>query len=72
MDPEGLAAFTACCLIALDKCPDVCPIEVAEVVHRNLGKAILSVVDTNVQQAAGTIQFCAGQEAGCAAAIYVM
>ena len=72
MDPEGLSAFTACHLIALDKCPGVCPIGVAEVVRRILGKAILSDVGTDVQQAAGTTQLCASQEAGCEASIHAM
>ena len=60
VDPDGLSAFTACCLIALDKCPGVHPIGVAEVVCRLLGKAILSVAGTDVQHAAGAIQLCAG------------
>ena len=59
VDPDGLSAFTACRLIALDKCPGVRPIGVAEVVCRLLGKAILSVAGTDVQHAAGAIQLCA-------------
>ena len=39
--PEGLSAFTECRLIALDKCPGVQPIGVAEVARQILGKAIL-------------------------------
>ena len=37
-----------------------------------LGKTILSVAGSDVQQAAGTTQLCAGQEAGCEAAIHAM
>ena len=70
VDPDGLSAYTACRLIALDKCPGVRPIGVAEVVRRLLGKAILSVAGTDVQHAAGAIQLCAGQEVGCEAAIH--
>ena len=70
MDPDGLSAYTACRLIALDKCPGVRPIGVAEVVRRLLGKAIPSLAGTDVQHAAGAIQLCAGQEAGCEAAIH--
>ena len=35
-----------------------------------LGKAILSVTGTDVQHSAGAMQLCAGQEAGCEAAIH--
>lgn len=66
----GLAAFTACRLIALDKCPGVRPIGIGEVVRRIVGKAVLSVVGPDVQRAAGTIQLCAGQEGGPEAAIH--
>ena len=72
VDPEGLSVFVACRLIALDKCPGVRPIGVAEVARRILGKTILSVAGSDVQQAAGTTQLCAGQEAGCEAAIHAM
>ena len=40
VDPAGLTAFTACRLIALDKCPGVRPIGVGEVVRRIVGKAV--------------------------------
>ena len=70
--PKGLSAFTACRLIALDKCPGVRPIGVAEVAKRILGKAILTVIGGDVQQVAGTIQLCAGQEAGSEAAIHAI
>ena len=39
VDSAGLTAFTACRLIALDKCPGVRPIGVGEVVRRIIGKA---------------------------------
>ena len=52
--PAGLAAFTACRLIALDKCPGVHPIGVAEVVQRIVGRAVLSAVGADIQRVAGT------------------
>ena len=72
VDPYGLAPFTACRLIALDKCPGVRPIGVCETVCRIIGKSILSTIKTDIQEAAGTLQLCAGQEAGCEAAIHAM
>ena len=61
VDPAGLTAFTACRLIALDKCPGVRPISVGEVVRPIIGKAILSVIGVEIQQSAGSLQLCAGQ-----------
>ena len=72
VDPAGLTAFTACRLIALDKCPGVQPIGVGEVVWRIIGKAILSVIGVEIQQSAGSLQLCAGQPSGCEAAIHAL
>ena len=72
VDPEGLSAFTACRLIALDKCPGVRPIGVAEVAQRILGKAILTVIGYDIQQVVETIQLCAGQETESEAAIHAI
>ena len=72
MDPAGLTAFTACKLIALNKCPGVRLIGIGEVVRRILGKAILTVTSPDVQQVTGALQLCAGQQAGCEAAIHSM
>ena len=72
VDPAGLTAFTACQLIALDKCPGVRPIGVGEVVRRIVGKAILSVIGVEIQQSAGSLQLPAGQPAGCEAAIHTL
>ena len=44
VDPEGLAAFVACRLIPLDKCPGVRPIGVGEVPRRIIAKAILKTI----------------------------
>ena len=43
VDTSGLTAFTACRLVALDKCPGVRPIGIGEVLRRIVGKAILAV-----------------------------
>ena len=65
-----LDAFVACRLIPLDKRPGVRPIGVCEVARRIVGKAILMVIGNDNQEAAGTLQLCAGQSAGIEAAIH--
>ena len=54
VDPKGLTAFVACRLIALDKCPGVRPIGIGEVVRHILGKAILSTIESEILEAAGS------------------
>ena len=72
VDPAALQGFTACRLVALDKCSCVWPIGIGEVLWRIIGKAILTITGANVQQATGALQMCAGQQAGCEAAIHAM
>ena len=72
VDPFGLTAFTACRLIALDKCPGVRPIGIDEVLRRIVGKAILAVIGPDVQQVTGALQVCTGQQGGCEAAVTAM
>lgn len=64
---RGTCPLTARQLTALNKCPGVRPIGVGKTVRRILGKAIFTVIKT-----AGTLQLCAGQEAGNEAAIHAM
>ena len=72
IDLNSLKAFVASRLIALDKCPGIRPIRVGEVVRRIIGKAILTVISEDIQTAAGSRQLCAGQKAGCEAAVHAM
>ena len=72
VDPDGIIALVACRLIALNKCPGVRPIGVGEVVRRIIAKAILSIVKLDVLEAAGSLQLCAGQDAGNEAAVHAM
>ena len=69
VDPNGLAAYTACRLIALNKNPGVRPIGVGEAARRIIGKAILKVIKPDVLKVTGNLQLCAGQEAGAEAAV---
>ena len=72
VNPEGLSAFVACRLIPLDKCPGVRPIGVGEVPRRIIAKAILKIIGSDVEEAAGPLQLCAGQDGGCEAAVHAM
>ena len=56
VDPDGLEAYVACRLIALNKCPGIRPIGIAEVVLRIIGKATLTVVGADIQSVAGAVQ----------------
>ena len=55
---------------ALDKNPGVHPIGIGEMSHCIISKPIL--VKTDILNAAGNLQLCAGQEAGCEAAVHAM
>ena len=72
VDPVSLQAFLACRLIPLDKNPGVRPIGICEVVRRIVGKAVMAEIKTDVMQAAGPLQLCAGHEAGAEAAVHAM
>ena len=70
--PDDISAFVACRLIPLDKRPGVRPIGIGEVPRRIITKAVLSLFQLDVQDAAGPLQLCAGQDGGCEAAIHAM
>ena len=72
VDQSGLAAFIACRLIPLDKQPGVRPIGISETVRRIISKAILKVTKADIQNAVGSLQLCAGHDAGCKAAVHTM
>ena len=72
VDPSGLMAYTACRLIPLDKCPGVRPIGIGEVARRIIGKAVMKTTKQDLQRAVGSLQLCAGQDAGCEAAVHAM
>ena len=70
IDSSTISALTACRLIPSDKNPGVRPIDICEVSRRIIGKAILSIVNPEIQQAAGSL--CAGLPCGIEAAIHAM
>ena len=64
--------FVACRLIPLDKNPRLRLIGVGKILRRITGKIIVSVVKKEVISSTGSLQVCAGQEAGSEAAIHAM
>lgn len=72
VDPSGLRPFVASRLIALDKCPGVRPIGIGEVARRIIGKAIVKTISSEIQEATGPLQTCAGHLSGCEAAVHAM
>ena len=70
VETHTIEAFLSCRLIPLDKNPGFRPIGVGEVLRRIAGKVIVSVLKEDVNKYTGTLQVCAGQEAGIEAAIH--
>ena len=70
--PKGLSPLLACRLIALDKCPGVRPIGMCETPRRIIAKAVLFTTKGDIQDAAGSMQLCAGQISGIETAIHAM
>ena len=68
----SLQAFLANRLIPLGKNPRLRPIGVGEVLRRVSGKVIVSHLKEDVIQSVGSLQVCAGQDAGCESLIYAM
>ena len=61
----GLAPFLACRVIALDKCPGVRPIGIGDTARCIIAKGVLEITRLDIQDAAGSVQLCAGQISGC-------
>ena len=72
VDPDYLSRLLACRLIAFDKNPGMRPIRIGETSRCIISKAILSMAKTDISKSAGNLQLCAGQEAGCEAAVHSM
>ena len=72
VDPSTISLLLSGCLIPLDKNPGVRPIGIGEILRRFLAKAVIWVVRSDIQAAAGCLQLCAGHESGAEAAIHAM
>ena len=67
-----LAAFLACRLIPLDKQPGVRPIGIGEVLRPVIGKIVMKLLRKDILKATGSLQLCAGQDAGSEAVIHAV
>ena len=67
-----MEAFLTCRLIPLDKNPDLQPICIGEVLRRMAGKLVVTHFRTEIVTSVGSLQDCAGQEAGCESIIHAM
>ena len=69
---NSLEAFTTSRLIPLNKNPELRPIGVGEVFCQKAGKFLMHDAKKDVQDAAGAMQVCAGEDAGTKEAIHPM
>jgi len=67
-----LEALLACRRIPLNKNHGIRPIGVGEILRRILEKAIVPITRDHIKNSVGSLQVCAGQVAGCEAAIHAM
>ena len=72
VDPASIAPLMACRLIALDKNPGVRPIGIGDTARRIIAKSILNITRQDIQDAAGSLQLCAGQISGTEAAVHTV
>ena len=72
LDASSLEAFLACRLIPLYKNPGLRPIGVGEILRRIVGKVVVSSTRNDITDSVGSLQLCAGHEAGCKARIHAM
>ena len=72
IETQTIEAFLFCSLIPLEKSPGLRPIGVGEVLRRIAGKVIVSVLKNDVINCTGSLQVCAGHEAGIEAAVHVL
>ena len=56
----------------MDKSPGVRPIGVSEVLRRIIGKAIMTVLKSDILNVTGYQELCAGLESGCEVAVHAV
>ena len=69
-EDNSLEPLLASRLIPLNKNPGLRPIGIGETLRRVIGKTVAKVLKKDVVESVGSLQVCAGQDAGCEAAIH--
>lgn len=67
-----MKALFTCYLISLDKIPGVCPIVVGEILWRTTGKIVIAAACNEVIISVGSLQVCAGHDAGSESLAHAM
>jgi hypothetical protein len=71
-ETNTLEPLLACRLIPLDKNPGLRPIGVGEILRRIAGKVVIFLVRDDVISSVGSLQVCAGHNAGSEALVHAM
>ena len=69
---ESFQVFIACRLIPRDKNPRLRPIGIGEILRPIAGKVVVSTIRESITGSVGSLQFCAGREAGSEAGVHAM
>ena len=72
VDPKIIEGLVACRLIPVDKSPGIRPIAVGEVLRRIIGKAIFTVLKSDILNVTRYQQLWAGLESGCKVAVHAV
>ena len=72
LDASSLEVFLACRLIPLDKNSGLYLTGVGEILRRIARKVVVSSIFNDIVDSVGSLQVCAGHEAGCKALIHAM
>ena len=60
LERKSIQALLANHLIALDKCPDIRPIRISEILYHIIGQVVCLVTWGDAEPACGARQLCAG------------
>ena len=72
VNSESIEALLASRLIPLDKNPGLRPIGVGEILRRIAGKVVVNALKEEIVSSVGSLQTCAGHEAGCESVIHAI